>query len=82
MNDAPGPTHLAPPEAIGDLRRQRLRWARLYFVCDARPHEKDPESMLNAAMSGGAGLIELRDRELPRRVIERSGQTFRRRANT
>jgi thiamine-phosphate pyrophosphorylase len=38
--------------------------------------------MLNAAMSGGAGLIELRDRELPRRVIERSGQTFRRLANT
>ena len=27
-------------------------------------------------------MIELRDRELPRRVIERSGQTFRRLANT
>jgi thiamine-phosphate pyrophosphorylase len=64
------------------LRRQRLRWARLYFVCDARPHGKEPEAMLNAAMSGGAGLIELRDREHPRKAVERSGQTFRRLANT
>jgi thiamine-phosphate pyrophosphorylase len=79
---APGPTHLAPPEAIGALRRQRLRWARLYFVCDARPHGRDPEAMLNAAMSGGVGMIELRDREHPRNAIERSGHTFRRLANT
>jgi thiamine-phosphate pyrophosphorylase len=79
---APGPTHLAPPEAIGELRRQRLRWARLYFVCDARPHGQDPEALLNAAMSGGAGMIELRERELPRSAIERSGHTFRRLANT
>jgi thiamine-phosphate pyrophosphorylase len=78
----PGPTHLTPPEAIGALRRQRLRWARLYFVCDARPHDKDPEALLNAAMSGGAGMIELRDREHPRNAVERSGHTFRRLANT
>ncbi len=77
-----GPTHLAPPEAIGELRRQRLQWARLYFVCDARPHGREPELLLNAAMTGGVGLIELRDRENPRNAIERSGQTFRRLANT
>jgi thiamine-phosphate pyrophosphorylase len=83
VTDAPsGPTHLAPPEAIGDLRRQRLRWARLYFVCEARPHGQEPEALLNAGMGGGAGLIELRDRELPRSAIERSGHTFRRLANT
>jgi thiamine-phosphate diphosphorylase len=79
---ASGPTHLAPPEAIGELRRQRLRWARLYFVSDARPHGQDPEALLNAAMSGGAGIVELRDREHPRNVVERSGHTFRRLANT
>jgi thiamine-phosphate pyrophosphorylase len=79
---APGPTHLAPPEAIGELRRQRLRWARLYFVCDGRPNGREPEALLNAAMGGGAGLIELRDRELPRNAIERSGRTFRRLAST
>ncbi len=33
-------------------------------------------------MASGAGMIELRDREHPRTVIERSGQTFRRLANT
>jgi len=83
VNDAPpGPTHLAPPEAIGGLRRQRLRWARLYFVCDARPHGEDPEALLNAAMSGGTGMIELRDRDQPRNAVERSGRTFRRLADT
>lgn len=83
MTDAPpGPTHLAPPEAIGELRRQRLRWARLYFVCESRPHGEDPEALLNAVMGAGAGMIELRDRELPRSAIERSGRTFRRLANT
>jgi thiamine-phosphate pyrophosphorylase len=78
----PGTTHLAPPEAIGELRRQRLRWARLYFVCEARPHGQDPEGILNAAMSVGVGMIELREREQPRGAIERSGRTFRRLADT
>jgi thiamine-phosphate pyrophosphorylase len=78
----PGTTDLAPPEAIGDLRRQRLRWARLYFVCDARPHGRDPEALVNAALAGGAGMIELRDRDQPRRAIERSAHTFRRLADT
>ncbi|HKH41274.1 MAG TPA: thiamine phosphate synthase [Solirubrobacterales bacterium] len=75
-------SHLAPPESIGELRRQRLRWARLYFVCEALPHGQDPEALLNASMAAGTGMIELRDREQPRAVIERSGRTFRRLANT
>ena len=74
--------HLAPPESIGELRRQRLRWARLYFVCEALPRGQDPEALLNATMAAGAGMIELRDRGQPRSVIERSGRTFRRLANT
>jgi thiamine-phosphate pyrophosphorylase len=73
---------LAPPESIGQLRRQRLRWARLYFVTDARPHGHDPEPLLNAAMGAGAGMIELRDREHAKTVIQRSAATFRRLANT
>jgi thiamine-phosphate diphosphorylase len=75
-------SHLAPPESPGELRRQRLRWARLYFVCDALPHGNDPEALLNATMAAGAGMIELRDRDQPRAVVERSGRTFRRLANT
>ncbi len=75
-------SNLAPPESIGELRRQRLRWARLYFVCEALPGGRDPEALLNATMGAGTGMIELRDREQPRSVIERSGRTFRRLANT
>jgi thiamine-phosphate diphosphorylase len=83
VSDAgPGTTHLAPPEAIGELRRQRLRWARVYFVCEARPHGADPEALLNAVMAAGVGMVELRDREQPRGAIERSGRTFRRLADT
>ena len=78
----PGTTHLTPPEARGPLRRQRLEWARLYFVCNARPRGQDPEGILRAALSGGAGMIELRERALPTDVIYRSGQTFRRIADT
>jgi thiamine-phosphate pyrophosphorylase len=75
-------SHLAPPESIGALRRQRLQWARLYFVCDAVPNGNDPEALLNVTMAVGAGMIELRDRDQPRAVIERAGRTFRRLANT
>jgi thiamine-phosphate pyrophosphorylase len=76
------PTRPAAPEGIGPLRRQRLEWARLYFVCDARPLGEEPEPLLRAALTGGTGMIELRDRESPRTAVERSGQTFRRLADT
>jgi thiamine-phosphate pyrophosphorylase len=33
-------------------------------------------------MAAGSWMVELRDRDQPRRVIERSGRTFRRLANT
>ena len=82
MSEAAGTPDLAPPESIGELRRQRLRWARLYFVCEALPHGRNPEALLNAVLGAGVGLIELRDRDQPKSVIGRSGQTFRRVANT
>jgi thiamine-phosphate pyrophosphorylase len=73
---------LAPPEATGPLRRERLRTARLYFVCEARPRGEDPESLLQAALSGGADIVQLREKSLPRRDAERAGQTFRRLCDT
>jgi thiamine-phosphate pyrophosphorylase len=82
VSEAAGTPDLAPPESIGQLRRQRLRWARLYFVCEALPHGRNPEAMLNAVLSAGTGMLELRDREQPKSVIDRSAQTFRRVANT
>ena len=57
---------LAPPESAGPLRRERLRTARLYFVCDARPGGEDPEALLRAALSGGVDIVQLREKELGR----------------
>jgi thiamine-phosphate pyrophosphorylase len=73
---------LAPPEALGPLRRERLRTARLYFVCDARPSGEDPEALLKAALSGGVDIVQLREKQLDRAVIERSADTFRRLCDT
>ena len=39
--------------------RERLADARLYLVCDARPR-----AFLDAALRGGADLIQLRDKSL------------------
>jgi thiamine-phosphate pyrophosphorylase len=69
---------LAPPEAEGPLRRERLRTARLYLCCDARPGGEDPEPLLAAALRGGVDIVQLREKSLPRREIELAAQTFRR----
>jgi thiamine-phosphate pyrophosphorylase len=69
---------LAPPEAEGPLRRERLRTARLYFCCEARPHGEDPEPLLAAALRGGVDIVQLREKSLPRREVELAAQTFRR----
>jgi len=69
------------PEAEGPLRRERLRTARLYFVCDARP-PGDLEALLRAALGGGADIVQLREKELGRDEIERAAATFRRVADT
>jgi thiamine-phosphate pyrophosphorylase len=73
---------LAPPEADGPLRRERLRTARLYFVCDARPGDADPEALLRAALSGGVDIVQLREKELSRSEIVRAASTFRRVCDT
>ncbi|HEX5989641.1 MAG TPA: thiamine phosphate synthase [Solirubrobacterales bacterium] len=72
---------LSLPEGDGPLRRERLRTARLYFVCDARP-DTDLEALLRAALTGGADIVQLREKELGREEIERAAGTFRRVADT
>ena len=72
----------AAPDAAGPLRRERLRTARLYFVCDARPGGEDPEALLRAALGGGADIVQLREKHLDRDEIERSASTFRRVCDT
>lgn len=72
---------LSLPEGDGPLRRERLRTARLYFVCDARPGT-DLEALLRAALTGGADIVQLREKKLGRAEIERAAGTFRRVADT
>ena len=69
-------------QGIGALRRERLRTARLYFVCEALPNGEEPEPLLRAALDGGVDIIQLRDKSESKEVIERSAQTFRRLADT
>ena len=72
----------AAPDAAGPLRRERLRTARLYFVCDAQPRGGDLEPLLRAALGGGVDIVQLREKELPRREIELAALTFRRLCDT
>ena len=71
-----------PSEGAGNLRRERLRTARLYFVCDALPNGQDPEPLLRAALDGGVDIVQLREKEAGTRVIERAADTFRRVCDT
>jgi len=73
---------LAPPEAIGPLRRERLRTARLYLVCEALPRGREPEPLLEAALAGGVDIVQLREKELDLDAIIRSSRTFRRLCDT
>jgi thiamine-phosphate pyrophosphorylase len=73
---------LASPEAAGPLRRERLRTARLYFICEAQPRGEDPEPLLRAALTGGVDIVQLRDKDATRRSLEIAGQTFRRLCDT
>jgi thiamine-phosphate pyrophosphorylase len=73
---------LAPPETVGPLRRERMRTARLYFCCGARPNGEDPEPLLRAALDGGVDIVQLREKELDRDTIERAALTFRRLCDT
>ncbi|HXV04657.1 MAG TPA: thiamine phosphate synthase [Solirubrobacterales bacterium] len=70
------------PEADGPLRHERLRTARLYFVCDALPGGREPEALLRAALDGGVDIVQLREKELDQGTIERSARTFRRLCDT
>jgi thiamine-phosphate pyrophosphorylase len=53
-------------------RERRLRLleaARLYFVCDGQPGGRDPRPLLDAALRGGANIVQLREKS-PRRAEE------------
>jgi thiamine-phosphate pyrophosphorylase len=60
-----------------DSNARRLQGARLYFVCEAKPHGKDPRPLLGAALRGGADLIQLRDKDLPDEQLVEAAHVFR-----
>jgi thiamine-phosphate pyrophosphorylase len=47
-----------------EWRRKRMREARLYFVCEARPRAHAAGPLLGAALRGGVDVIQLRDKGL------------------
>ena len=52
--------------------RERLAEARLYFVCDARPR-----AFLDAALGGGADIVQLRDKTLDDAGLIAAAREFR-----
>jgi thiamine-phosphate pyrophosphorylase len=45
-------------------RRERLRAARLYLICDATPGGRDLRELLPLAIAGGVDIVQLRDKLL------------------
>jgi thiamine-phosphate pyrophosphorylase len=64
-------------QALRKQRSERLAAARVYFVCEARPNGADPRPLLDAAIRGGAGIIQLRDKELGAEELVRAARPFR-----
>jgi thiamine-phosphate pyrophosphorylase len=63
--------------AVRDERSERLAAAHLYFVCEARPHGRDPRPLLDAAIRGGARIVQMRDKELGDDELVEAANPFR-----
>ena len=61
-----------------ERRREWLRDARLYLVCEARPGGRDPEELLRPALRAGVDVVQLREKSGDEREIVRAGRVFRR----
>jgi thiamine-phosphate pyrophosphorylase len=61
----------------GPARRVRLAHSRLYLVLEAWPHGTDPRPLLNAALSGGVDVVQLRDKELDDNALVAAAEPFR-----
>ena len=51
-------------DAWRSVRLARLAESRVYFVCEAKPRGEDPRPLLDAALRGGADIVQLRDPDL------------------
>jgi thiamine-phosphate pyrophosphorylase len=61
----------------GTARRGRLARSRLYLVLEARPHGRDPWSLLDAALRGGVEIVQLRDKDLGDEALVAAAGPFR-----
>ena len=61
----------------GAWRRQRLSRAQLYVVTGARESHRDLDAFLDAVLRGGAGIIQLREKDADARDLLRWGSRFR-----
>ena len=59
MPKTPGPRGISEERA---RRIERLASACLYFVCEGRPRDGDAAPLLDAALRGGADIIQLREK--------------------
>ena len=66
------------PEIPAQRRREWLRRARLYLVCEARPRGRDPEELLRPVLQGGVDVVQLREKDADDADIVRAGRVFRR----
>jgi len=64
--------------ATGSERRDRLARARLYLCLEARPHGRDPGPLLAAALRGGVGVVQLREKDAGDEAVLAAAATFRR----
>ncbi|HZV74365.1 MAG TPA: thiamine phosphate synthase [Conexibacter sp.] len=64
---------------LGDDRRARLRGARLYLVCGAAGGGRDLRTFLDAALRGGADVVQLREKDpaVGDDALLRSARVFR-----
>jgi len=64
-------------EAMRAYRADRVATAHVYFVCEARPDGEDPSALLDAAIAGGAGIVQLREKELGDGELVEAARPFR-----
>lgn len=63
---------------VAERRREWLRRARLYLVCEARPGGREPEELLRPALQAGVDVVQLREKHADDGDIVRAGRAFRR----
>lgn len=58
-------------------RQAQIAATHLYFVCEARPGGRNPRPLLDAAIRGGAGIVQLREKGLDDEALVAAAPPFR-----